>query len=389
MASSDAPPESCLIASTFDPSGLAAPLDAWLRLTSLVVRTEWLNFGTALSALRDPLSAWNEHRGLSVLLVRLRDVGGDDALDRLAGDLRASHGLRRGPTAVLLPPDGASDGDGDDDGVASRLREALAGCDGISVVGERRLRAVCGWDARRHYCAFLERAARAPFAPSALAAFAGEAVRELARTLAPTRKVLCLDCDNTLWGGAVGELGAAGVSLSAPYVAAQRFFVELQRRGLLVCLVSRNEEADVRAVFEARAAEMPLRLDEHVVAVAANWRPKSENLRELARDLCLDVGSFVFVDDSPLEGAEGRAGCAESGLAVVQLPREPELYPRFLEHCWAFDPPPADDGKARRHGMSGTAVQWPACSALCPCPCATRRARRPGLRPALVSADLH
>ena len=93
MASSDAPPDGCLIASTFDPSGLAAPLDAWLRLTGLAVRTEWLNFGTALSSLRDPLSAWNEHRGLSVLLVRLRDVGGDDALDRLAGDLRASHGL--------------------------------------------------------------------------------------------------------------------------------------------------------------------------------------------------------------------------------------------------------------------------------------------------------
>ena len=42
------------------------------------MRTEWLNFGTALSSLRDPLSAWNEHRGLSVLLVRLRDVGGAD-----------------------------------------------------------------------------------------------------------------------------------------------------------------------------------------------------------------------------------------------------------------------------------------------------------------------
>ena len=36
MASTDAPPDgSLLIASTFDPSGLAAPLDAWLRLCFL------------------------------------------------------------------------------------------------------------------------------------------------------------------------------------------------------------------------------------------------------------------------------------------------------------------------------------------------------------------
>ena len=41
--------------------------------------------------------------------------------------------------------------------------------------------------------------------------------------------------------------------------------------------------------------------------MVANWQPKSANLAQLAHDLCLDIGSFVFVDDSPLECAEVRA----------------------------------------------------------------------------------
>ena len=67
-----------------------------------------------------------------------------------------------------------------------------------------------------------------------------------------------------------------------------RFFVAAQRRGLLLCLCSRNEEADVRAVLSAREGEMALR-SEHVVAVKANWERKSANLRALAADLCLDI----------------------------------------------------------------------------------------------------
>ena len=118
----------------------------------------------------------------------------------------------------------------------------------------------------------------------------------------------------------MAERGAAGVELSPPFLATQRFFVALQRRGLLLtltltlaptltlalalalvftlalsrrgvllCLVSRNLEEDVRAVLRGRAAELELR-EEHVVALLANWDPKSANLTRLAHDLCLDLG---------------------------------------------------------------------------------------------------
>jgi HAD superfamily phosphatase (TIGR01681 family) len=349
-----------------------------------------------MASLRSPDSAWCSNKGINVLIARACDLGRVTTSAVPAAELVAavhrSCALRRGGvTIVILPPHGAdaqpampgSGGDG-------LLAQALSECPGVVVVDEAAVGAAFAdlGGRERVLSDFMGRVAHAPYTAAAASALGLLATRQLARALAPRRKVVCLDCDNTLWGGAVGERGAAGVELSAPFLALQRFFVALQRRGLLLCLVSRNHEGDVRAVLTRRAAELVLRA-EHVVAVAANWEAKSANLRRLAADLCLDLGSFVFVDDSPLECAEVRAGCAESGLAVVQLPREPELYPRFLEHCWAFDPPPADDGKARTHGTSGTAVQWPACSALCSCLCATRCARRPGLRPALASADLH
>jgi len=192
------------------------------------------------------------------------------------------------------------------------------------------------------YSPFLDRVAHAPFSPAGASALAALVTRALARACAPTRKVLALDCDNTLWGGAVAELGAHGVDLSGPWLVAQRLFVAAQRRGLLLVLVSRNRAEDVHAVLRERASEMVLR-EEHVVAVCANWEPKSKNLRLLAEQLCLGLGSFVFVDDSAAECAEVAhallRGADACSLAVVQLPRDAAAIPSFLSHCWALDPP--------------------------------------------------
>ena len=89
----------------------------------------------------------------------------------------------------------------------------------------------------------------------------------------------------------------------------QRHFVALQQRGALLCLISRNHEADVRAVLRERRDEMALR-EEHLVAIRADWAPKSRHVLELASALCLGLASFVFVDDSPSECADVAAHCA-------------------------------------------------------------------------------
>ncbi|MGO4759404.1 methoxymalonyl-ACP biosynthesis protein FkbH, partial [Streptomyces sp. 2MCAF27] len=65
----------------------------------------------------------------------------------------------------------------------------------------------------------------------------------------------------------------------------------------------------------------------------ANWRPKHENLRQLAADLNIGVDSFVFVDDSPYERGLVRRELPE--VAVVDIDDEPALHgERLLRDGW-------------------------------------------------------
>jgi len=348
-----------VIAATFDSLGLQGPLSIWLRaLVGLEFCTpQWVGYGMVVESIRDEQSAWNANgSGVNVLLLRAQDFAralqlsrsqldaGDGAGDggeastteaaiaALLDALRDSCSRRRGPTVVLLPP--TSDADASSCAAQRSLAALLWTIRGVTVYDEANLRGSLG--SVRYHSPFLDRVAHAPYSPAACSAFAGVIVRELARALAPRKKVYCLDCDNTLWGGAVGELGAAGVSMGDEWLRVQRHFVALQQRGALLCLISRNHEADVRAVLRERRDEMALR-EEHLVAIRADWAPKSRHVLELASALCLGLASFVFVDDSPSECADVAAHCALHGVSVVLLPRDPKMAEPFLESCWALD----------------------------------------------------
>ena len=65
-------------------------------------------------------------------------------------------------------------------------------------------------------------------------------------------KVIALDCDNTLWRGICGEDEAI-----EPDLALQEFMVKQHEAGMLLTMVSKNNEQDVLDVFE-RYPEMPL-----------------------------------------------------------------------------------------------------------------------------------
>jgi FkbH-like protein len=348
-----------VIAATFDSLGLQGPLSIWLRaLVGLEFCTpQWVGYGMVVESIRDEQSAWNANgSGVNVLLLRAQDFAralqlsrsqldaGDGAGDggeastteaaiaALLDALRDSCSRRRGPTVVLLPP--TSDADASSCAAQRSLAALLWTMRGVTVYDEANLRGSLG--SVHYHSPFLDRVAHAPYSPAACSAFAGVIVRELARALAPRKKVYCLDCDNTLWGGAVGELGAAGVSMGDEWLRVQRHFVVLQQRGALLCLISRNHEADVRAVLRERRDEMALH-EEHLVAIRADWAPKSRHVLELASALCLGLASFVFVDDSPSECADVAAHCALHGVSVVLLPRDPKMAEPFLESCWALD----------------------------------------------------
>lgn len=118
------------------------------------------------------------------------------------------------------------------------------------------------------------------------------------------KKVLLLDLDNTLWGGLAGEQEHTPIELSEEhsglaYKNLQRVILQIQRQGVLLGIVSKNNETDALKILEHHP-HMVLR-PELIAVRRINWKPKHENIQEIAAELNLGLDSFVFWDDSPQE----------------------------------------------------------------------------------------
>ncbi|MHB8089424.1 MAG: HAD-IIIC family phosphatase, partial [Anaerolineaceae bacterium] len=146
--------------------------------------------------------------------------------------------------------------------------------------------------------------ARQPIAARSMLSFSGAIARLVTPVARPQAKVLAIDLDDTLWGGVLGEDGISGLKISNDYPGniyrrIQQFVLSLKHRGVLLVLLSKNNPEDVEQAFAA-LEHMPLKLDDFSL-VKVNWKEKSQNLSEAAKELNLGIDSFVFVDDQPFE----------------------------------------------------------------------------------------
>lgn len=160
------------------------------------------------------------------------------------------------------------------------------------------------------------------------------------RISSSAKKVLVLDCDNTLWGGVVGELGMAGIILDSDGVGKaftnfQKAVLQLSREGILLVLASKNNAVDVWEVFDSHPGMTLKRSD--IVAARIDWNEKAENLKAMAAELDLGLSSFVFWDDNPLEREKMRSLCPEVTTPEIpvdvgywaELIRKSHLFARF------------------------------------------------------------
>jgi FkbH-like protein len=120
----------------------------------------------------------------------------------------------------------------------------------------------------------------------------------------PRKKCIVLDCDNTLWGGIIGEDGMDGIKLGSTYpgncyVKFQEQLLELKNLGYILALNSKNNEHDVLEVLEHHPWQILKSAD--FVSKKINWNNKIENFMALTRELNLGLDSFVFFDDNPAE----------------------------------------------------------------------------------------
>jgi FkbH-like protein len=291
-------------------------------------------YGQLFQACLDPALTFPDGPDAIVLLFRLEDLMADELMAAAAGDAdalaraeaklddlaRAVASLRAsfaGTVVAALPPfpeppaldllDGAAPAS-----LFARLRtrwsQSLAALPTVRVLDLDALQRFFG--ASRARDARTAHLYRQPWREGFLALVGSRLAATLAATRVAGRKCIALDCDGTLWGGVVGEDGPQGVAIGddfpgSAYRDFQRLLVSWRRRGVLLALLSRNDEADVWSVFDARP-DMPLRRSD-LAAWRIDWGRKADNLGELARALGIGTDAFVFVDDHPSEVAEMRA----------------------------------------------------------------------------------
>jgi FkbH-like protein/FkbM family methyltransferase len=172
-----------------------------------------------------------------------------------------------------------------------------------------------------------------PYTPEGYAAIGTSLFRTFTRIHRRPFKVIVLDCDNTLWKGVCGEDGLHGVEVTELFRRLQEFMIAQSKAGMLLCLCSKNNEQDVLEVLERRD-DMLLK-PAHLASWRINWNSKSENVRDLARELNLSLDSFIFLDDNPMEVADVSLNCP--GVLALTLPKDTERFPAFLQSVWAFD----------------------------------------------------
>ncbi len=152
-------------------------------------------------------------------------------------------------------------------------------------------------------------------------------------------KCLVLDLDNTIWGGVIGDDGMDGIELGQgsplgeAYVAFQDYARELSRRGVILAVCSKNDEANAAEPFE-KHPEMVLRRGD-IASFVANWSDKAGNIRTIAEELNIGLESLVFIDDNPFERNLVRQELPM--VAVPEVSDDPTTYPVALADAGYFE----------------------------------------------------
>ena len=138
----------------------------------------------------------------------------------------------------------------------------------------------------------------------------------------PRKKVICVDLDNTLWGGIIGESSKSDIQLSDEglgkvYKDFQKNLKNLKGRGFILTICSKNNLNDAKN-FITTNKNMVLKWEDFIIK-KINWNNKDQNILEIAKELNLGLDSFIFIDDNIHERK-----LIEQSLPEVEVMKFPE-----------------------------------------------------------------
>lgn len=140
-----------------------------------------------------------------------------------------------------------------------------------------------------------------------------------------SKKVKCLvwDLDNTLWEGTLLE--DTEVKLKP---GVRDILKELDRRGILLSIASKNDHADAMAKLKQ------LEVDEYFIYPQINWNSKAQSIKAIAEGINIGIDTLAFIDDQSFEQEDVKFSCPEvltiDAIDYQKLTEMEELMPRFV-----------------------------------------------------------
>ena len=154
------------------------------------------------------------------------------------------------------------------------------------------------------------------------------------KTERQSKKVKCVvwDLDNTLWDGILVEDGAEKLTVKP---GIRRVIEEFDQRGILQSVASKNNSDEALAMLKK------FEIDEYFLSPQISWRPKSDAVQTIARELNIGLDTLLFVDDSEFELQQVTAAIPQ--VRTMNAARYLEL--TDLEVCQV---PVTDESRNRR-----------------------------------------
>lgn len=116
-------------------------------------------------------------------------------------------------------------------------------------------------------------------------------------------KLIITDLDDTLWNGIGGEDDKPDYEYTEDWpLGYMEALLIYKKRGGLLAICSKNDHETIERIFPRRVANN-LSLDDFV-SVKINYKPKSENIKEILSEVNILPENVLFIDDNPRETEE-------------------------------------------------------------------------------------
>ncbi len=191
---------------------------------------------------------------------------------------------------------------------------------------------------------------KAPFSMDLNPVVADFIARNLASRFGKARRALVMDLDNTVWNGVIGDDGVEGIEIGQgsprgeAHLALQSLALELKRRGVALCVCSKNNDETARLPF-TQHPDMALR-ENDIAVFHASWDDKATGIRAIAETMRLGVESLAFIDDNPAERARVREELPF--VFVPEVPADPFRYATIVAASGAFEHQPLNSDDVLR-----------------------------------------